>query len=502
MGNVNFNPAKTSYSRVFLIEGRARVDHRPVYHAFLKTTGLTQGFGDVERIEAPDPGQYGNFIEIGSIRGATARPTASLEGIYAIDLLSEILRLAKKGCPVDVQIHFGSCTDPSSFNSFKKAIVFEGANISNYNTDDLGALASGENAAINETGDISGNDFFEVVPLGFSTVAGDLVTLEVIDVIIADAVSCGECAEESDGASKIFAVTIAAGGSPGTSPDVLYSLDKGITWHAYDVDTLTAAQDATGIAKVGDYIVVISDDANSLSYADYEDFDGISPPVWTELTTGFVAGYQPYAIDAIGNKAFIVGDSGAIYVTEDPTAGVTAISLGTVATSDLLAVDMLNEDVAVAVGKNGTVVYTLNGDTWNTAPGPVGVGINLLCVLILSESVFIVGTSNGRLYYTLNAGVSWTQKAFPGSGVGTVNAIAESNESIIYIAHKTTPDAGRILRSYDGGYSWNVLPEAIGTIPANDRIVALAASGYDVNLVVGGGLADNAVDGIIVVGSS
>jgi len=500
--NVNFNPAKTGYSRVFLIEGRARVDHQPEYHSFLRMTGLTQGFGDVERIEAPDPRQYGSFIEIGSIRGATERPTASLEGRYAIDLLSEMLRLARKGCAIDVQIHFGSCTDPSSFNSFKKAIIFEGAILTNFSTDDLGALASGDNAAINETVDISGSDFVEVVPIGFSSVAGDLVTNEVVDIIIADAVSCGDCDEESDGASKIFAVTKCAGGSPGTSPDIVYSLDKGLTWDAYDIDTLTSAQDPTGIAKVGDYIAVISDDANSISYAESGDFDGINPPSWTEITTGFVAGYEPYAIDAIGNKAFIVGNAGAIYVTEDVTSGVTAVSLGTVATGDLLAVDMLNEDVAVAVGQSGEVVYTLNGTTWTAvAVRPVGYGVNLNCVLILSEKEFIVGTSNGRLYYTLNAGNSWTEKTFPGSSTGVVYAIDMSNNSVLYIAHATTAPLGRILRSYDGGYSWVVLPESTGAIPANDRINALAASGYDVNMIVGGGLADDATDGIIVLGT-
>jgi photosystem II stability/assembly factor-like uncharacterized protein len=502
MGNTNYNPAVTGYSRVFLIEGRARVDHQPQYYSFLRMTGLTQGFGDIERIEAPDPGQYGSFIEIGSIRGATARPTASLEGIYAIDLLSEILRLAKKGCPVDVQVHFGSCTDPSSFNSFKKAVVFEGATITNFSTDDLGALASGDNASINETGDISGIEVFEVVPLGFSSVAGDLVTTEVVDVIIADAVSCGDCNEESDGASKIFAITVAAGGSPGTSPDILYSLDKGGAWYADDIDTLSTAQNATGVAKVGDYIVVISDSAASESYADFDDFDDVHHPTWTEVTTGFVAGYTPKAIDAVGNKAFIVGLDGAIYVTEDPTSGVTAISLGSVTAEDLLAVDMLNEDMAVAVGQSGTVVYTLNGTTWNTTAAiPVGAGVHLYCVLALTESEWIVGTSNGRLYYTLNAGDSWTQKAFPGSGTGIVYAIAESNKSVIYIAHTTAATAGRILRSYDGGYSWNVLPEATGSIPANDRIVALAANGYDVNLVVGVGLGDTPPDGIIVIGT-
>lgn len=60
---------------------------------------------------------------------------------------------------------------------------------------------------------------------------------------------------------------------------------------------------------------------------------------------------------------------------------------------------------------------------------------------------------------------------------------------------------GRILRTYDGGYSWNVLPEGSGSMPDNDRFNAIAACTADVNFVVGVGLGGNGTDGIIVVGA-
>ena len=68
------------------------------------------------------------------------------------------------------------------------------------------------------------------------------------------------------------------------------------------------------------------------------------------------------------------------------------------------------------------------------------------------------------------------------------------------MSHTTIAPAGRLLRTYDGGYSWIVLPEATGVIPANDRLNAIATCPIDANIVVGVGLADLTADGIIVVG--
>ena len=501
MASANFKPAKTSNSRVFMVEGRARGDHAPTYHSFIRMTGLSQGFGDVEKIEVPDPRQYGKFIEVGSIRGATERPTASLEGRYAMDLQSDLFRLAGKNCAVDIQIHLGSCQDPSSFNKFDKAIVMENVIITQYGTDDLGALSSDDTAAINETVDISGTRIYEIVPLGFSTPGGDVITNEIIDVVIADSITCGECDDESDGASKIYAISKAAGGSGGTSPDIIYSTDKGITWYAYDIDTLTSTQDPTGIAAINEYIVVTCAAANSLSYCYKTDLKGVTPPSWTEITTGFVATYTPNAITSSGNKAYIVGNLGAIYMTEDPTSGVTAVSLGTYITDKLLAVHSSNEDVAVAVGEDGAVVFTINGTTWATATRPVGGGVHLNCVYTKSDKEWYVGTSNGKMYYTVNQGVTWAEKAFPGSGSGSVRDIVGATDSVMYMAHTTAATAGRILRSYNGGNSWVVMPENTGVIPVSDHIAALACSYDDPNMVVGVGLAGDGTDGIIVLGT-
>lgn len=54
----SITPVKSAFTRVFLIEGRARGDHKPSYESCLRMMGVSQSFGDIEKIENPDPYEY------------------------------------------------------------------------------------------------------------------------------------------------------------------------------------------------------------------------------------------------------------------------------------------------------------------------------------------------------------------------------------------------------------------------------------------------------------
>lgn len=498
---MNDTITKTANTRVFLIEGRARPDHSPAYKSCLRMMAVTQGFGDIEKIECPDPNKYGAFIEKGEIKGASERPTTSLEGRFPPDILSDLLKIARKGCSFDVQLHIGSCTDPSLFDTYDKAIILENGSISNYATDELGALASGDNAVINETSDVSAKDVYEVVPLNVSNKTPVLVVNEVVDVVLCDAISCGDCEVESDGCNKVYAVTTGTSGSPATIPDFIYSLDGGATWFVHDIEGLTTP--ATAVECLGDYVFVTSNGGNNISYALKDEMDGVTDPTWTQIATGFVAGGEPNDAWSTGSYAFIVGDNGYIYGTDDVTAGVSVLDAGVATVEDLFCVHGLSAEFAIAGGENGEIVYTNDGVIWAESPSsPVGIGITINTVWAKSTTEWWVGTSNGHLYYTLNAGTTWTEKTFSGSGTGSVESIVFSTNSVGFLSHTTAATKGRILRSINGGATWKLVPEKTGTMPANDKINALAYCTSDANFVVGAGLADDGADGFIVVGSA
>jgi len=68
------DPLQTGFTRVFLIEGRARADRQPSYESTMKMAGVEQGFGDVTSIYSPHPRKYDSFEIIGTVRGEAERP--------------------------------------------------------------------------------------------------------------------------------------------------------------------------------------------------------------------------------------------------------------------------------------------------------------------------------------------------------------------------------------------------------------------------------------------
>jgi hypothetical protein len=497
----DFDIAKTANTRVFLIEGRARPDHTPSYQSCLRMMALSQGFGDIDPVQCPDPHKYGGFIEKAEIKGASERPTTSLEGRWPQNFLSTLLKLARKSCAFDVQLHTGSCQDPSSFNEYDKVVILESANLTNYTTEDLGALSSGDNAVINETGDITAKDAYEIVPLGVTNRTPVLIVDEVVDVVGCDNVSCGECENESDGCQKFYAVTKYASGSPATLPDFAYSLDGGVTWTVHDLDGLTS-NDPNAVECLGNYVFVVSNGAGNISYVLKSELDGITDPTFTQVTTGIVAGGEPNDAWSDGAYAFIVGDGGYIYGTDDITSGVTVLDAGVATAENLKCVHGYSSSFVIAGGENGALVYTEDGVAWTESNTPVGVGVTINTVWAKSELEWWVGCSNGNSYYTLDGGTTWTVKAFGGSGSGSVEDIVFPTPSVGYLSHSTAAARGRILRSIDGGNSWKLIPDKSGTMPLNDKINALGFCESDANVIVGVGLADDGTDGFIIVGSA
>jgi hypothetical protein len=186
-------PTKNDFSRVFIIENQAGPANVPDYQGQTIGEGIDWSLGDTSPIQIPNPNRYGDFIEVGQIAAEKERPTTSLRGRYPTSL-SDMLRVARQGCPFDAQIHIGTCQNPQDFDGgWDKIVVYEGAKYSSYSTDELGALESGDRAAVGETGDLSATDLYEIVRMGFVERGGDIVSTEIIGIVVCDTVSCGDC---------------------------------------------------------------------------------------------------------------------------------------------------------------------------------------------------------------------------------------------------------------------------------------------------------------------
>ncbi len=488
-----FRPAQTGFSRVFLVDGRARPDHCPVYQGNMKAGSVSQSFGDIEKVEVPSTTEWGKFIEVGSIRGAEERVTITLTGRYAADLRSEMLRLALAGCAFDIHINFGACTDPQNNNIYSKKLILEDALITNYSTEDLGALGSDEQAKVDESIEVSARLVYEILPLAYAERASDLIVTPVVDTAICGNPQCGDCDDEDTGCDFIIAITGGAGGSPTTMSDITWAIDGGAVFTTADIGSMSVGDEPDEVDCVADYVVVVTNDGAAHEYALSSEFTVGGAPLFTEVTsTDYTAG-PPNAIDSYGQEAFIVGDAGYIYLLTDPTFAPTTLDAGAATSENLNDVDALSALVAVAVGVNNAVVHTVDGSIWTTVTGPAP-ATALSSVEVISANVWLVGTATGEIYYTTDTGQSWTLSL---NKVGDVTAISFANDTVGYASIGAV-----IYQTNDGGCSWVISPASSGqTLPANQDILSVTACVHRPDFVVAGGTATGGTDGILLIGS-
>lgn len=498
------NVTKRKQARVFIIPQRAGPANAPQYMSWTAAGAVAWPQGDVSQIEVPSDIDRNSWDVIDETQAAQERATLSIDVVDKLTA-SSILKWVRDRCPMDVLVLEGQCSDPRDFDggwSTGKVRVLESAYPTDYGTSELSAMTSGDDDKVTQTVPFSARDYYEVAPMSYAERAATDVNASIVAILVCDTAGCGDCADPSDGCQKVYAIMAPAGSSPGVLPEVIFSDDGFTTSSQGAITTLGVGDDPNDAACVGDNLVVVSEDSESLHYADKEEILD-AEETWTEVTTGFVAGNGPLAITSNDPRnTWISAENGYIYYTDDPTSGVEVQDAGAATTENLNDIECFSTTLVVAVGDNNAVVVTYNGgETWAALTGPAA-GVNLLSVSIRKEKEWWIGTAGGQLFYTVDQGDHWTEKTFPGSGTGEVRAHVWASDTVGFMTHKTAATAGRILRTISGGNSWFVVPEGAGSIPANDQLNALAVCVKDVNTLYAGGLADNAADGIIIKGST
>lgn len=497
---------QTQFSRMFVLENRAGPTTAPAYQGLWKAGAFTWTQGDVTLVRIGDPDQYGSFLTIDKISGDKGAPSLTITSRYDFQI-SDLLRIVRRGCDSDYQIHFGKCKNPRDFDrGWEKILVIESARPTNYSTGDLGAADPSERAIVTEEVPIAGEDAYELKPIIFSQKAAAQIARQLVGVVVCDTATCGICGLPSDGCEIIFGVTrSSAASSPGLVAEIIASIDGGNTWYDVDITSLGITENPIGMRCVAENLVVISLESESLHYASISELVNEDvTPTWTEITEGFVAAKGPRAIStASPTFTWIVGSGGYIYFTQDPTSGVEVQDAGSVTVQNYQDVHALDNERVLVVGAANTVAYTLDGGAiWLGVIGPAP-GVILNAAWMVDDRTWWVGTDGGRLYYTTDYGAHWHEKGFPGSGGGVIRDIVFYNKTVGYMAHSVTSPAlaGRILRTINGGFTWYIAPEDTGQrIPANDFIAKLAVCA-DPNKVFGVGVADDNVGGIMVVGA-
>ncbi len=494
MANTLDKAYETGQGRVFAQWLGAAPNHAVEFQGLARVGGLSESLGDVTPIRAPSTSMYNAFDVVGYTRGEPGLPTTSMIARFA-----QVNRILTQKCKFDIHVHYGSCKNPTDFNSgWDKGFCYEQAVITNRSSDDMTSFDSSE--IITFTADVTALKFWEYDHMTLAAKAASYIETEIVDVLVSDYVSCGDCGYESDGNKRIFALQKTSGASAGLTSELIYSLDGGSTWEDEAVDTLGASEDASAMAVAGQNLVVVSGAVASLSYADL-DLLG----TWTEVTDGFVATKYPNDVFSLSSTlTWFAAEDGYIYFSDDPSQGVTVQADGSATTEDMLCIHACDSRNVIAGGENGALLVTSNGGTaWALSPSvPGGIGDITACWMRTSHS-WLIGDANGTLWYTADAGVSWTQVTFPiesPTEVADIAFVDHSDSPFGFLAVKTA-SAGYLLRTIDGGRSWYELPDGAGSIPANGGLNAVSV-GNDASFCVAGGVATSpSTDGVLIIGN-
>jgi len=348
---------------------------------------------------------------------------------------------------------------------------------------------------------------YKIGALNFGEKAAPEVEREVVDVVYASAIDCGNCGVVDDGTQRIYALTKSSGaGSPGTPAEVIYSVNGGATWAQVNITGLGGTSDPTSIEVVGNFLVVLDTAGNGYYFAELNSLTGV-PGTWTNVTTGFVASKQPTDIYvAAANEVYFSGNGGYIYKSVDIASGVTVINAASTTTANLRRIRG-QDDTLVSVGESGTIIKSLNrGATFATVTlSPTSATVTALEVLDAFR--YWIGTSGGLVYYTVNGGEFFVLQSLPGGTHTVVDDIVAATDEVIHVSTRVSSTA-RLVTSWNGGQLWTssaTVTQRIANFPTSTRFNRIGVPrGVDAttaaNNIAMGGLSGGGTDGALFLG--
>ena len=464
---------------------------------YMSIDGVTiPGVGSIDPVWVHDPNRIGAYKLVS--RSITPPDLASAT-VITREKHGAVPRALMRGCTFNAYELTGVCGDLANFLAgwTDYVLIYSGAITTSV---DGGTRSSFDgDDPIENSQDVTLSAVYPIGPLGFGEGAATQVDQEVVDIVFGPGVACDDCA---NGDQWIYAVTASSGvASPGLPAEIIYSTDKGLTWNQATITTMTATLSPLWIDIVGNYLVV-GDAASASKYhwAEINKQTGV-PGTFTAVTTA--AGFTDIYVAGPREVYFSAGTSG-IYKSTDITAGATQISLPT--SNSLNRISGL-EEVIVAVGASGTVVVSKNrGATFSTVTtAPTTATIS--AVSVNDTNLYFVGTADGHVFWTKDGGESWTEITFSDFGTGAVYDIVWATREVGYFSHSTATPTARIFTTWNGGADWTRSAPRILNMPTYNKANRLAVPatgdpGWASNTLAIAGLAGNATDGIILVGTS
>ena len=238
-------------------------------------------------------------------------------------------------------------------------------------------------------------------------------------------------------------------------------LTTGVADHLYGIDFVSPGQGyAVGWgASSGGVVVRTVDGGENWTHSTLSANSFLFDVTFTDEDNGYVAG------------CLNGGSAAAIWRTTNGGASWTYQSFS--ASWGFYAVDFPNEDIGYACGWNGRIYKTINaGDSWGPLSSGTSDVFRYLSFVDATHGYAICGSNynnSNRVYKTTN-GTSWSLVKNFGGGmvIGGVHFFDENTGIIV-----GNDDAEAILKTYDGGVTW----ESRHSAPSGYTLQGLSGQG-------------------------
>lgn len=474
MAVTSTTPAQTQDSRIFIAPNRASCGSTYTYHNCMRMEGVDKSFGDITSVYCPHPTKVGEFLEVAQVQGADGRWTTSLVGRLPLSYESILKLLATKKCAFDVQVHWGKCIDPTDFNTFSMAWVFENVRITGYTLGTLGALSPDEKATIDETVAISAETAYQLFPT-YPTQTGQSITADgsIVAMTYGNAIPCDDCL---DLCSDWYGLKLPSTALASNDIYIIYSTDQGLTWKEVLLPCSATQSTATiisyNIKSDGVNVYVTLTEIGGAGHLYIVPISSIkSGTISSTLFSVLDNTHDVNATFMYLTSLWTVGNSGFVNVVDKAALTYTVMLDGTLYTSDFYAIHGIDNDNIIIGGKNGMLLFRRNGGSFQSvtfAVNSVAITDNIKSLWMKSQDEWIVGTEVGKLYCTTDSGSTWSLIA---SFSGCIEEISFATNSAGYLIIKSP---AQIWRTFDGGGRWNQITDKFKQIPSTAVLNSLA----------------------------
>lgn len=437
----------------------------PVYLGCTDLEDLASPQGDVTLSICRDA--RGKFITVGRGRGMPGAPTTSFTTwIYPEhSILDDIV---DANCPVYLYALSRNCDRADLFNNYVRGRILTNAIMTTIT--DINLVKNTETGEQAMKFDVSA-DFPVARVRAVKVVRQDIAeTTDLTDISFCDEPQCeGACGGQHDAGQDGFIGSEAPAGSPTANADIWNTEDGGSTWmnatpgasHPFgdglDIISVACFQQDKGVRR---WIAARETKGGTVAEIAYSDDGGVT---WTQVLVGSVVGECAshsgalFAIDKY--HVWFATDKGNVYFSSD--GGVTWVLQDSVTASGaniLKSIHFADFSNGYAVGASGTIIQTVDGgDTWAAIVDPSG-GDDFYSVHVFSQFRMLCGNDAGELWQTWDEGDNFTAEAY--TGQANTDKVADMrfvNDVVGYMIVDTAAPIGKVHRTINGGYDWQLL---------------------------------------------